>query len=98
MKATHFRCVGPKPDYSKNPRHTGTPPVWHVFASDQFGMPVTKTYSSNDFGIALITMRRMARDHHMPFIVSHPDCPITKGDCTKCSLTPYGAPCRAHRT
>ena len=97
MKATHIRCVGPKPDYSKNTRRTGTPPVWHVFAGDPFGMPVSKTYASQNFGIALITMRRMSHDRHMPFKVSHPDCPATKGDCSKCRLVPYAAPCRALR-
>ena len=98
MKATHIRCVGPKPDYSKNPRRTGTPPVWHVFAADPFGMPVSKTYASQNFWIALITMRRMSHDRHMPFKVSHPDCPAkARGDCSECPVIPYETPCRNYK-
>ena len=95
MKATHIRCVGPKPDYSKNPRRTGTPPVWHVYASDRHGMPVSRAYAKNVFGLALLLMRRIARDRRMPHKVFHPDCPANaRGDCFACPLELYGTQCR----
>lgn len=95
MKATHIRCVGPKPDYSKNPRRTGTPPVWHVYAADNYGMAVSRTYTNGQLGLALLLMRRIARDKRMPHKVFHPDCPAkARGDCFACPLELYGTQCR----
>jgi len=72
--------------------------VWHVFASDPFGMAVSRIYANNTLGHALLLMRRIAHDRRMPWKVSHPDCPSkARGDCFACPHIPYESQCRNYK-
>jgi hypothetical protein len=45
----------------------GLPPVWQVFPAGQDHRPTGKVYEKNSWLAALLLMRRIARDRHMPF-------------------------------
>ena len=68
-QATHIRCEGPPPVY---PITVQPGRFWRVFPADRHGAPVSPGYVQTHYTLALLLMRRIARDRgHMPFKVVH---------------------------
>ena len=65
-RATYIRCEGPMPDFTDKPVPS-LPPVWQVFPAGQDHLPTGKVYEKTSWLAALLLMRRIARDRHMPF-------------------------------
>ena len=65
-RAAYIRCEGPMPYFSDKPA-PGLPPVWKVFPADHVNKPTGKIYEKPSWLEALLLMRRIARDRHMPF-------------------------------
>ena len=65
-RATYIRCEGPMPRFTGKPA-PGLPPVWQVFPAGQDHRPTGKVYVKHNWLAALLLMRRIARDRHMPF-------------------------------
>ena len=65
-RATYIRCEGPMPDFSNKPA-LGLHPVWRVFPADKTHKPTGPVYEKPSWLEALLLMRRIARDRHMPF-------------------------------
>jgi hypothetical protein len=65
-RATYIRCEGPMPRFTDKPA-LGPPPVWRVFPADHTNKPTGPVYEKPSWLEALLLMRRIARDRHMPF-------------------------------
>jgi hypothetical protein len=65
-RATYIRCEGPMPRFTNKPA-PGLQPRWKVFPAGQDHLPTGKVYEKNSWLAALLLMRRIARDRHMPF-------------------------------
>ena len=72
-RAAYIRCEGPMPDFTDKPV-PGLPPVWQVFPAGQDHRPTGKVYEKHNWLAALLLMRRIARDRHMPFAAFAKTC------------------------